>query len=956
MSDHRISYSLEKPNQRSKRISNFGSYTPSDGINKNTILSNFVHGRELKKKELVKSPSVILPRTSKTLRNDNAELVDDSISDEIGSHQMRINSLKLNSKVPTQSKQPSEHIKKIDVMQLKKTSPKINVAFTSLYEIYNNDEVKKFEKNCFLKFCKDKNELTVEYDKLGEKSNVGEIFSIKNSDAAEFNYLLFKMQSSDDKKLLCFFSENSHSKNQLVSSLSECTKVENLSTAEIMDIQSYTKSYSQIKSVYFSQHKEEKSKVFENRNYDLPSKKKLKRDNEVNSSRNHFARTNRSSFYETRSSLRKLSNNNCDTAKKNYPTGQMFVYQSGKQAISVSWEDYSRLDDGEFLNDTVIEFYIRYIFDRYPENIKSMLHIFNSFFYEKLVAKNENKCTVGYDNVKRWTKLVSLFEKKYVFIPINENFHWYLALIYNPGALLRNAIDVVTVDDEDNGFENDSLEDNDIQIALLDDAKLNISSETTERTGRTSIANKERKKRYCNEGDGREKPTSQFCNDGELSLSNKQCIADTPAVFRNISDIHVIENTVGKNLFIVDNLNYSGDVTHLIPFDAESVNKNMRCSEIESSSADSMFDPESSPQRSSYFDRSKGVDIPPSDENDGVQDDLIDLTGNIENKNQRIQPNFDSEDEMGYRKGMTVKTELVGGGNFDIFNELDCDSEKKANSNCFVMVHADSDTDSSVTVERQRKSNGHGKDFEDNIVSSENVIDASEKLFKRSLTSETPEQVKRSMQYSINNSLMDSGSDIDNDFSNLEKTEEKCKSKKAKGNTALLKLQSDMDSCKIIFFDSLDHKHSKTFRNLESYLILEAEDKLKKKILLREKTAPLYAKSTQQPNFCDCGVYLLKTLEVFMTDPEKYLQLCLSKPQGKYGKKEREADWFPHSEIKQMRTDIQTLMKKQHEIFKNASIKTEKEESDIDYSAQKEVEQRRVAPEILDEDDVILID
>lgn len=35
--------------------------------------------------------------------------------------------------------------------------------------------------------------------------------------------------------------------------------------------------------------------------------------------------------------------------------------------------------------------------------------------------------------VKTWTKHVNLFEKDFVIVPINENAHWFLAIICFPG-------------------------------------------------------------------------------------------------------------------------------------------------------------------------------------------------------------------------------------------------------------------------------------------------------------------------------------------------------------------------------------------------------------------------------------------------------------------------------------------------------------------------------------------
>ncbi|KAI9287170.1 hypothetical protein BC943DRAFT_335638 [Umbelopsis sp. AD052] len=105
----------------------------------------------------------------------------------------------------------------------------------------------------------------------------------------------------------------------------------------------------------------------------------------------------------------------------------LFVYPfTGYGGITVSKADEARLDDGEFLNDNIIDFYMKWIFDqlqnRDPELAKQV-HIFNSFFYKRLTQRNRNsrKEENVYDRVKKWTAKMNLFDKSYVFIPINEN-------------------------------------------------------------------------------------------------------------------------------------------------------------------------------------------------------------------------------------------------------------------------------------------------------------------------------------------------------------------------------------------------------------------------------------------------------------------------------------------------------------------------------------------------------
>jgi sentrin-specific protease 7 len=95
-------------------------------------------------------------------------------------------------------------------------------------------------------------------------------------------------------------------------------------------------------------------------------------------------------------------------------------------SIAVRECDYLRLNDGEYLNDTLVDFYLRYLIDTIPSN-KYCFYAFTSFFYNSLVEG-------GYEKVSKWTKNVDLFEYTHWFIPVVENEHWNLAVVCYPSA------------------------------------------------------------------------------------------------------------------------------------------------------------------------------------------------------------------------------------------------------------------------------------------------------------------------------------------------------------------------------------------------------------------------------------------------------------------------------------------------------------------------------------------
>lgn len=102
----------------------------------------------------------------------------------------------------------------------------------------------------------------------------------------------------------------------------------------------------------------------------------------------------------------------------------------------VDMDDVPRLDEGEFLNDNLIGFGLRYLYDNIGsrnQDLSKRVYMHNSFFFTKLKPGKGRQ--INYDGVKSWTSRVDLFSYDYIIVPVNENFHWWLAIIFNPGKL-----------------------------------------------------------------------------------------------------------------------------------------------------------------------------------------------------------------------------------------------------------------------------------------------------------------------------------------------------------------------------------------------------------------------------------------------------------------------------------------------------------------------------------------
>eukprot|EP01133_Synstelium_polycarpum_P004981 gene4981-5794_t len=92
--------------------------------------------------------------------------------------------------------------------------------------------------------------------------------------------------------------------------------------------------------------------------------------------------------------------------------------------VTIIRNDMKRLDNGEFLNDSIIEFYSRYIKDHYLSP-KNTFFFFNSFFYKKFTDKDDVR--EAYKEVRKWCT-EDLFSKDFVFVPINQRLLKYLTL------------------------------------------------------------------------------------------------------------------------------------------------------------------------------------------------------------------------------------------------------------------------------------------------------------------------------------------------------------------------------------------------------------------------------------------------------------------------------------------------------------------------------------------------
>jgi hypothetical protein len=117
---------------------------------------------------------------------------------------------------------------------------------------------------------------------------------------------------------------------------------------------------------------------------------------------------------------------------------------ASQDADSVQRESMHRLQPGQWLNDEVINYFLKNCLAKRDEKLcakqagRKRSHFFNSFFVQTMFdEKNSNSSLRGrynYKNVRRWSKKVpgkDIFNLKYIFCPINlDNMHWTSACIF----------------------------------------------------------------------------------------------------------------------------------------------------------------------------------------------------------------------------------------------------------------------------------------------------------------------------------------------------------------------------------------------------------------------------------------------------------------------------------------------------------------------------------------------
>ncbi|KAK3684435.1 hypothetical protein LTR37_020275 [Vermiconidia calcicola] len=192
------------------------------------------------------------------------------------------------------------------------------------------------------------------------------------------------------------------------------------------------------------------------------------------------------------------------------------VYPSeGARRVTVDFQDLERLDEGEFLNDNIISFALRRIEETMAPEHKESVYFFNTFFYTALSTRSGKKA-FNYDAVKRWTKNKDLLTVPYIVVPININFHWFVAIICNLPNITRKAAaleedETPSVGQDSESRSGESNNDTLVEAASGDNSRKRLDREPTQAMDQLSLS----------DGNGKAIHTHVDTNGGLETPSNK---------------------------------------------------------------------------------------------------------------------------------------------------------------------------------------------------------------------------------------------------------------------------------------------------------------------------------------------------------------------------------------------------------------------------------------------------
>uniref|UniRef100_UPI0037E9901D sentrin-specific protease 7 isoform X2 n=1 Tax=Semicossyphus pulcher TaxID=241346 RepID=UPI0037E9901D len=204
-----------------------------------------------------------------------------------------------------------------------------------------------------------------------------------------------------------------------------------------------------------------------------------------------------------------------------------------KGGITVTMEDLQCLDSGQFLNDVIIDFYLKYLLQNASEAVSERCHIFSSFFYKQLTRRDNASEGIAnetcqrqrrHQRVKTWTRHVDIFKKDFLFVPVNQEAHWYLVVICFPG-LEEPKLEAWNSPNSQNGKSNggtEELQEQEVAQGGKSPNEITETPSTPNPSDNTDTGTEKAPEEPTKEPPGPVKCTEQTCQ--KSTVSKRPCI------------------------------------------------------------------------------------------------------------------------------------------------------------------------------------------------------------------------------------------------------------------------------------------------------------------------------------------------------------------------------------------------------------------------------------------------
>ncbi|EKX49566.1 hypothetical protein GUITHDRAFT_104529 [Guillardia theta CCMP2712] len=117
--------------------------------------------------------------------------------------------------------------------------------------------------------------------------------------------------------------------------------------------------------------------------------------------------------------------------KDNKRVRLVYPSRSARESVTVNETDVLTLRARQYLNDSIIDFYMKYVQHELSSPVQqSRYHVFGSFFWKRM--EQESTLEQKHTAVCRWYKSINIFERDFLFVPICRSLHWTVAVICFP--------------------------------------------------------------------------------------------------------------------------------------------------------------------------------------------------------------------------------------------------------------------------------------------------------------------------------------------------------------------------------------------------------------------------------------------------------------------------------------------------------------------------------------------